>query len=183
MIRLFWGVPCPPLPALRELQHGLYHSEAAQAGGLSVVPEHNLHVTLRYVGTVNESDVPAIRGCVQPLMASCYAVPLGLRGVGRFSQSLWVGVGAPSHLFHLVRQIDTALTEAGFPGDPKPFRPHVTVARLGRGVMVPASEWEKPHADRLFGEWLEDSVHLYRSDTGPHGSRYTPVASLPLRRD
>ncbi len=182
MIRLFWGVPCAPLPAVRALQDELGHSEAAATGGLAVVPECHLHLTLRYVGAVNEQDVPAIRDEVQPLVAACPSMPLDLRGVGRFSRALWVGVDAPPPLYHLVRRIDAVITEAGFPEDPKPFRPHVTVARIRRGVTIPAREWEARHAGHRFGVMPVDTAHLYRSDTGPQGSVYTPVASIPLRR-
>lgn len=180
-VRLFWGMSCPALPAVRTLQDELRGSCAAQAGGIAPVPESNLHVTLRYLGAVNGQDVPAMRDRVQPLVEPCPAFSLVLRGVGRFSRALWVSVDAPPDLYQLARNIDSALMEAGFPGDPKPFLPHVTVARLGRGVSVAASEWEDRHTGRGFGEWLADTVHLYRSDVGPQGSRYTPVASFALR--
>ncbi|MGM0632531.1 MAG: RNA 2',3'-cyclic phosphodiesterase [Pseudomonadota bacterium] len=182
MIRLFWGVPCPPLPAVRTLQDELGRFETSGTSGLAVVPEDNLHITLRYVGAVREPDLPAVRDCVRPLVAAFAAMPLDLRGVGRFARALWVNVDAPPLLYQMVRRIDTVVGEAGFPADPKPFRPHVTVARLSRGVTIPAGEWEERHEDHLFGVIPVDTVHLYRSDTGPQGSAYTPVASIPLRR-
>lgn len=56
------------------------------------------------------------------------------------------------------------------------FRPHVTVARVGRGSRQRALELPPPPTRRFAGQALT----LYRSRPGPDGSRYEAVARSPL---
>ena len=53
----------------------------------------------------------------------------------------------------------------------RPFRPHVTVARVPRGKRVSAGHLEDPPALRFSSTGLV----LYRSQLGRGGARYEPV--------
>ena len=78
----------------------------------------------------------------------------------------------------LVTQIDQAVVSVGFPSEDKPFRPHLTVARVKKdhrrvGEMLEASG---AFTDALyFGRFRAERVTLFRSDLRPGGSVYTPL--------
>jgi 2'-5' RNA ligase len=57
------------------------------------------------------------------------------------------------------------------------FRPHVTVGRVRRGERVRAAGLGPPAPDLAFHA---PAVTLYRSHTGPGGSRYEALARAPL---
>jgi len=179
-LRLFFGLACPALPAIRSLRAGLQASASARDGTLRVVPLGNLHLTLRYLGTVSADRVPDLCGRVAPLLTRWQAFDYRLEGVGRFSRALWIRAQVPATLYDLVRCLDQELAEAGFAPDRKAFLPHVTVARLSRGHGFPVTDWLSEHADRSFGQVSAAAVTLYRSQTGDGGSRYTSVATFPL---
>ena len=57
------------------------------------------------------------------------AFTLRLTGGGRFGAAVWVGVdGGLETLTTLQAGVRSALTAGGFPGDERPFRPHMTVS-------------------------------------------------------
>jgi 2'-5' RNA ligase len=70
-----------------------------------------------------------------------------------------------------------ALRRARLPYDPKPFRPHLTLARPGDRVDVRADVAE------LTGyrgpEWPVEEIHLVRSHLGPKPT-YDRLATIPL---
>lgn len=96
--------------------------------------EHNLHLTLKFLGNVPVADIPkvsnAVKRVTKPLSAFAVTVsecgsfpPRGRPGV------LWLGTQA-SGLQALHAAIDQELDAAGFPRESRPFHPHLTIARL-----------------------------------------------------
>lgn len=108
------------------------------------VPCENLHVTLRFIGPLEEETVPAVG---EALAAACRRVQpfkLTLGDVapapgGRRARMLWARFAEGSHPAAAAADaIDTALAETiGLPSEPRPFTPHVTLARLRAPRKVP----------------------------------------------
>jgi 2'-5' RNA ligase len=91
-----------------------------------------------------------------------------------------VGPGAAG-LAELAARVDAALARLGFPREPRPFSPHVTLGR----VRVPRRDQALAAAlgaaaGRDFGAWRIDRVSLMRSDLSPRGARYTELAGVAL---
>lgn len=127
MIRLFVAIALPV-----EVRRSLV---ALQGGvpGATWTPEENLHLTLRFIGEVDEptfADVAEALGQVE-----APAFDLQLAGVGQFgdrrrAHALWAGVRASEPLSLLRGRIEAALSRAGVPRDERKFTPHVTLGRL-----------------------------------------------------
>jgi RNA 2',3'-cyclic 3'-phosphodiesterase len=64
----------------------------------------------------------------------------------------------------------------GHEPDSRPFRPHVTVARVRRGTGRPAGDLPEPPRIAFAGEALT----LYRSQLGRGGARYEALARAAL---
>jgi len=60
--------------------------------------------------------------------------------------------------------------------EPRPFRPHVTVARVRRGARAPSGRFPDPPRPEL----TTTEVVLYRSELSPGGARYTALRRVPL---
>jgi len=65
----------------------------------------------------------------------------------------------------------------------KKFTRHVTLGRakdIGRREADVLSRLGAAMAGRFFGQWTADRVEIIRSELLAQGSRYTPVAVVPL---
>jgi 2'-5' RNA ligase len=133
MLRLFVGIPFPP-----ELKLRLSLLCSGVAGAKWVDPG-NFHLTLRFIGEVDEGLAADIDAALARVEARPFT--LQLAGTGYFGdgapRSLWVGVERNAELTALRDKIERALVRAGLPPEPRRFAPHVTLARL-RNVASPA---------------------------------------------
>jgi len=123
MLRLFVGITLPPELRLRLslLCSGVPEARWVDAG--------NFHLTLRFIGEVDEGVASDIDGALLKIRARPFA--LALVGVGQFgTRSLWVGVEKSEPLLHLQGKVESALQRLGLPSETRRYAPHVTLARL-----------------------------------------------------
>ena len=74
----------------------------------------------------------------------------------------------------LQAEVAGSLAAAGeYAPEARPFRAHVTVARLRSGATAPRAAAAAPEPLTFAG----GAVVLYRSHTGPRGARYEALAS------
>jgi 2'-5' RNA ligase len=126
MLRLFVGIALPP-----EIKLRLQPLCAGMPGARWVDPE-NHHVTLRFIGEVDEGTASDIDEALQQIKAQRFA--LALAGIGQFGdRSLWVGVEKSPALLHLRDKVESAVVRQGLPPEGRRYAPHVTLARL-KGV-------------------------------------------------
>ena len=168
------------LPAAVRTALARWAAEAAgDLPGVRVLPEESLHVTVCFLGwrELEEADRIAelALACAQP-------VP-GLRT----GEAAWLPPRRPGVLAVDLAD-DGALTEvqscvvgalvsgAGHEDETRPFRPHVTVARLRRGTRRPGEALLAPPALSFAGEALT----LYRSQLRRDGARYEALARASL---
>jgi len=135
------------------------------AGVRLVIPEQ-LHLTLRFIGEVEEQAMLAIKDSLAA--AKSPPLTLSLSGAGYFPggshpRVLWIGLTQDSLLLQLQREIERAVQAAGIPGDARPFTPHITIARTKDAGRLETIEFAKRHASFCSSPFQADSFHLYRS--------------------
>jgi len=92
----------------------------------------NLHLTLAFLGETDPADLTAL--CI--VLASVQTVPfdLTLSGMLRFDRGkdgiFGLRADGGSALSELAAQVRAILASEGFACDPKPFVPHLTIARM-----------------------------------------------------
>jgi 2'-5' RNA ligase len=156
--------------------------EALRASGADVkwVRAESMHLTLKFLGWVDDARIPEIVKAVGAALAGQPSFRLRLADVGSFPTStaprvVWVGVkeGA-AELAELSRLVEDAVEPLGFEKEERPFSPHVTVGRVkspsGRQALTAAM---RETAEREFGEMQVTKVELMRSDLRPTGPIYT----------
>jgi len=126
MLRLFVGIEFPP-----ELRLRLSLLQSGVAGAKWVDPG-NFHLTLRFIGEVDEGTAADVDEALLRLKAQRFSLQLAGAGVfgGDKPRQLWVGVEREPALATLQSKIEQALMRAGLPPEPRKFAPHVTLARL-----------------------------------------------------
>ena len=161
----------------------------AHAGELPIawVAPENFHVTVKFLGGIDEARVPAVIAALHTAATGRPAFDVEIRALGAFPSPtrprvLWAGVaegGEP--LGALAAAVEDALTSLGFAREARAFAAHVTLARVREPRRAPAlAEALASEATRSFGRVAVREATLMRSDLSPRGARYTPLASAPL---
>ena len=138
------------------------------------IPRERWHVTLAFLGNVDDGLITRLTttlGAVaarHPMLHS-----LNLRGVGQFPSVLWVGVH-PTQRFspadRLARAVQRALRRDGVAIERRPWRAHVTIARLRRlhqGNDLPALSALPALPEYAGPSWSVGEIQLIESLTGP----------------
>ncbi|HTD33358.1 MAG TPA: RNA 2',3'-cyclic phosphodiesterase [Candidatus Elarobacter sp.] len=156
-------------------------AERLRAKGFAAkwVPPENYHLTVAFVGGVEEARVDDVRAAVRDAAARASSLDVPLDAVGAFpnerrARIAWVGSSTPQPAFAtLCGAVRAALSVLGFTFD-RHTDAHVTLARAeGRSALpnVPAPS---------IAPFRIASLTLYRSFTEPSGARYEPLAHFPL---
>lgn len=173
MPRIFIAIPVP-----NRLQNALGALASSADPGLRWVAPHHLHLTLRFLGEIGEADVARADAAVART-AAAHPKPFTLivKGLGAFptprsARVIWCGLsGDVEALQRWQRDLEGALREFGFPAEDRPFRPHITLARMRSPGRWP--ERLTPYEEHTFGEWRVDRVQVIESRLSPRGPAYT----------
>lgn len=141
----------------------------AVCGGRPMRPE-NLHITLAFLGNVEEAKVAEIERAADQVAPCAATLVLDQPGYWKHNRIAWAGASvAPPGLEAHVSELRAALAKSQILFDAKPFVSHVTLVReAGEPRVTPALE---PI------EWRLDGFALVRSVTSPQGSRYEILKS------
>jgi RNA 2',3'-cyclic 3'-phosphodiesterase len=166
-LRLFLALEPPD--ELRERLGQLADIAQARCGGRRV-PDESLHLTLAFLGEVDEAQAEALTRWVETLAIAVGGWRLDAWGLFRRPGILWVGGHAPEPaLVKLHGSLWDALEAQGMRARPARFQPHVTLLRR---VERPALEGLPP----LDLTWPYRRLALLRSLTRHDGARYTALA-------
>jgi 2'-5' RNA ligase len=146
-----------------------------------VAPE-NFHITLKFLGNVDEAVMPDVILAVEDGAHGLSPFDLTISSVGAFpsparARVVWVGsTDGREKLTELARSVDKKLVELGFEKEDKPFNAHITIGRVktSRFLRALAEGMEKVDADDL-GSLRISGVAVMRSDLECEGPTYAPV--------
>ncbi len=151
------------------------------------------HVTLRFYGDLQPAEIDAVGVALDAVAADRPPMTLrtaDLAAVPRASRVrvLWLGVdGDIDALAGLRTALDVRTSTIGAPPDPRPFRPHLTLARargrrpvrLEPRALAAAAESMASSAGNP-AEWRVDRIELMASELGPDGARYRRLREARL---
>lgn len=145
----------------------------------------NLHLTLKFLGNVEPEGVDPLVVALRGAASSVAAQSIWVRGLGVFPDPrrprvVWAGIEGDL-LTPLAARVEAACNGLGFAAEARPFRPHVTLARLRSRRGWPALRARLGEvAERSFGRSDVKSVDLFRSDLRRDGAVYTKLFRAPL---
>lgn len=188
-MRLFVAVDLPG--EIREKLATLLARLKREITGPKWVRAEGIHLTLRFLGEVGETELPRLRAALSSVAdGAVHGFDVTVEGLGLFPERgrprvLWIGLheetGALGALQH---RIELAVREAGLPGikvEEGSFRPHLTLARLGETKpSIPIRDFvEAGHAENL-GAFEVSAVTLFQSLPGPGGAQYRVIQEYSL---
>ena len=126
MPRLFTGIEIP-----EEQREDIARLRRPLPGGKWLEPE-NLHLTLRFLGDISNAQAVELSDRLASISADAFELRLSELGTfgGNEPRSLWVGVEPSPELEALARAHERAARACGLPAEARPFKPHVTIAKL-----------------------------------------------------
>jgi len=136
----------------------------ALCGGRPTRPE-NLHVTLAFLGKVEEARVAEVERAAGEVAPRAVSLVLDQPGYWKHNRIAWAGASVvPPELQALVSELREVLAKSQIGFDAKPFVSHVTLLRDAREPKG------MPGLDPI--PWKIDGFALVESVALPRGSRY-----------
>lgn len=157
-----------------------------RGGAVSWVRAENLHVTLRFLGSLAEAALGPVREALAEAAREVPPFRLAVGGFGGFPTAwaprvIWVGVTAGAEpLGALHARLEAGLARHGIPPEGRAFHPHVTLGRAREPRGAPGLAELLTAEGEPLGEVAVDAVHLMRSDLHPGGAQYGVLAREPL---
>jgi RNA 2',3'-cyclic 3'-phosphodiesterase len=150
------------------------------------VGREELHLTLRFIGEVDDRTFSAIKTGLSRISFSPFM--LTLCGVGHFPprahpRVLWVGMQPSDGLVTLQQDVELALADIGLQPDERPFSPHITLARLRDTAPAVVAEFERRHKDLVCSPFEVTEFILFSSVLTPKGAIHTKEAIYNCRRE
>ncbi len=181
-------LPAAALSEAAQASEDLRRELGATADAVRWVRPEAVHLTLRFLGEIDEQRTPAIRAAMTQAASATGPISLQVSSPGVFGgrrpRVLWVGLdGELDRLNRLAERLDEALTDAGFEPRQGAFRPHVTLGRVRRGAS--RSELAQiartvANAPPLEAETVVTGIGLVQSQLTPTGANYRRLAVLEL---
>lgn len=141
--------------------------------GVRWTAPENLHVTLKFLGEVEEPRLSAVKEALGRIKQPPFE--MGVEGMGTFPRIVWVGCTGP--VGPLAAAVEEACTALGFERERRAFTPHATIGRL---KDPRAGRRLKLDPEAAFGRQRVESFRLMKSLLGPDGPVYSDLAVFPL---
>lgn len=167
-----------------ELARALRRNAEGRGWRASWVPPPNLHVTLKFLGDIDQGLVAPLSDALAAVAQRHAPLRLAVAGVGAFPphgapRVLFAQIGAGHDaLAALAGDVESAFAELGLPREGRAFHGHVTLARVkhaphgaGPADLAPA---QAAALDCGTGQVTE--LTLYRSDLLRAGAEYHALA-------
>lgn len=150
------------------------------------VAKQNLHLTLKFLGPVEEAKVASITDALGKALSNQERVCLSVNGLGVFpnmrrARILWAGLLGHG-LGPLAERVEEQLEPLGFEREKRPFQPHLTLGRWPVPAKDPSGIRATlgQHENHGFGDFSVDHVNLFRSMLYTTGPVYSIVENFHL---
>ena len=155
---------------------------------VSWVKSDNIHLTLKFLGDIQEEQIPAILDAMtaSAKTVSPFSMQIGYAGAFpnmSFPRVIWIGVtdDEDGSLKALEADLSPRLEKLGFQDESGRFQPHLTLGRVrsqkNKSTLFRAIEG-------IVNIWVgvssADALYLIRSELKPTGSEYTEIGNVNL---
>lgn len=178
-VRVFVSIPVPNTSGLNPLIRDLKTVRGVRTSNVG-----QLHITLRFIGDVDEERIDEIWEIVSETVSEIPKARLNLKGLGCFPNErapriLWVGIDTALPLAHIAEDLSERFRKVGIPFDGKPFKPHVTVGRIvGRcNLTVLLGKYRTTE----FTTCIPSAVYVMKSELKPAGAEHSILKVCEFR--
>jgi RNA 2',3'-cyclic 3'-phosphodiesterase len=159
------------------------------AGGSEVkwIRPESLHLTLKFLGDVEEGRITAVGSAVETAVSSMPAFDLALGGTGAFPNArrpsvLWIGVPMGAEpMAALAGSIESALAGLGFDREKRPFSAHLTIGRVRPAGNAQRTMERMAETGFECAPFKVGAVHVMKSELQRSGAEYTVLRTIKLQ--
>lgn len=156
-------------------------------GGVKWVDPKNLHMTLKFLGWVEDRNLDNLIELATKAVAGLGSFKARFEGLGTFPEGktprvVWVGtVEGGEKLCKLAKNLEETLSKAGFRREEREFKTHITIGRVKekKGVDNLKNQISKIK-NQKFGEMIVDKMHIMKSTLTPKGPIYEIYKEVKL---
>jgi len=184
-MRCFISVELPD-EIKQKMQKAIDELKAARAE-VKWVDIKNIHLTLKFLGWVEEKDLEKLVSIVEDEVQKFTSFKVNFEGLGTFPEGraprvIWIGTSSGEEEMKGIAQVlEKSLSQAGFRPEARGFRGHATVGRVkGKGVDK-LKEKIVRFKDLKFGECYIDHIHIMKSTLTKKGPVYEVYKKVKLK--
>ncbi len=180
-------------PEVKEFAAGLTRELKSSGADVKWVAPDNLHLTLKFLGEVEEAALPGLKTALEAACAGTRTLELSVEGCGAFPRLkapkvVWLGLGGQiEQLAGLAGAVEAAFEPLGFAPEKRAFKPHLTLGRVRRRRKGQKAPPNGPLTRALAGlaadkgpRFLARHVVLMKSTLTPRGAIYDPLHQISL---
>ena len=160
------------------------------AAEVNWVRSQQMHLTLKFLGDVPDTETPDICRVVSQVTAGFEPFEIVCRGAGAFPniqapRTLWIGIeDGAAELKSLQTALDDALkSELGYGKEQRGFHPHLTIGRVKREPPGSAGELARlleQHSEFDADLAVVDEIVTFASFLDRHGPTHEAICRAPL---
>lgn len=151
------------------------------------VDKKNLHITLKFLGWVEDDKLPTIENCLAECVKKFKPFTLSFTGMGAFPdlkrpRVIWVGTGEGSATAkEMADCIEKEAAEKGFREEEREFSPHLTIGRIKERIDAALlSKFVTEHEKTDFGSFTVDHASVMKSTLRRTGPIYEEIKRIQL---
>ena len=150
------------------------HSLRNNMDGVKWERPQKLHLTLKFLGEVEESDLTEISNLVEKIVEPYSPFKMSITDFGGFPslqnpRVLYIGLSQNKELSKLHDKLDDGLSQIGFEKESRKFIPHITIGRVKKRMSIK----DVPRISKV--DFNISQVGVVKSELRPEGSLYTPL--------
>jgi RNA 2',3'-cyclic 3'-phosphodiesterase len=147
---------------------------------LTFVRPDYIHVTMKFLGEVEEKDLPNVIAALKTVSFAPFTVNAGTVTVDnpKRPHTVWCAIEDSGESRNLFRSIEDVLGPLGFARETRRFTPHATVARVRRPDQSLFTALDKLKS-RTYGSCIIAGFRLKKSTLTPQGPIYEDLPEVP----
>lgn len=176
-MRLFVAIPLPgyvkqQLARLRQPIDGIRWQDKEQ-----------LHLTLKFLGDTRKERFVKLKEALEDIEISSFTITI--KGFGYFPEGeqprvLWAGIDENDTLTVLYKTVESTCQNLNFEAESRPFRPHVTIARIKDTPKRDVVSFINQHKQFRISDVEIDEFVLYESKLQQDGAKHSRRKTFKL---
>ncbi len=155
----------------------------ADIPGARWVPVEQLHLTLAFLGEVDEEQCKTVAAELGKIRSSGFKLRFNRLGCfphHRQPRVLWAGLDPEPLLLKLVRLVQKTALDCNILPDERPFAPHITLARFKQPSAEEVGIYLGRHSLLKLEPLVVSDFFLFQSQLSSMGAVHTPLERFSL---
>ncbi len=167
-----------------EIKKRLFETGGLVPGRMSRVAEPNLHITLQFLGEIDEDALAKAIGAVRSIKESQFTARI--KGISCFksrgiARVVFANVIDKGNIFSIHNGLSNALAAEGIKTKAENrYTPHITIGRMKSVQKPETDDFINAHSVDEFGSFVASSISVYKSYLSSGGSEYVALYEKKL---